>query len=199
MCGAGLPGFGKTYYVKHGLRSDRSLVIDPHAALDRFRDDGKREPWDGELVLWSELLEHRFDILRAGTGRVVIDPQCMDEVRLGHRVETILDLVWKAGGDWDIVLEEAGLYSRRCVNMLNLLATGGGHNGIRLILLVQSVGRIHIDARRNFSAMALWPQAENEDYVDLRWKVGLTGVKTLTSMRPRDPPVTWVTGQVPKD
>lgn len=195
----GLPGFGKTHFLKHGLRSDRSLIVDPHASLDRHRRDPKREPWDGELVLWSELIEHRFDILQAGTGRVVIDPQSHDDLLTGRRVATLLDLVWRAGGDWDVVLEEAGVYSRQCISMINLLATGGGHNGIRLFLIAQSLGRITIDARRNFSALALWPQSDPEDLLELRKKVGLTGVRTLTTMVPHDPPVTWVAGQVPKD
>lgn len=196
---AGLPGFGKTYYLKHGLRSDRCLIVDPHATLDRERRDPQREPWDGELVTWSELLAHRFDVLKFGAGRVVIDPQSHDDLVTGSRVASILDLVWRAGGNWDVVLEEAGIYSRQCIAMINLLATGGGHNGIRLFLIAQSVGRITIDARRNISAMALWPQSEPKDYQELRWKVGLTGVKTLTTMVPHDPPVTWVAGQTPKD
>ena len=81
--------------------------------------------------------------------------------------------------------------------MVNLLATGGGHNGIRLILIAQSLGRITIDARRNASHLALWPQSDPEDYRELKAKIGSQGVLSLQRMQPRSPPVTWRQGQIP--
>jgi hypothetical protein len=198
---AGLPGYGKTHYVQAGLGERRAVIIDPHATLDRQNHGAHRATWEGELTTYDELLAHDFDLLRAFTGRLVIDPGTQNPDVRGRRVSDLLDLLW-VDGHIDIVLEEAGLYSREAVPMINTLATGSGHNGVRLILISQSIGRITIDARRNFSRLALWPQSEPEDYRELRGKLGKAGVRELATMPeppPYRPPVTWRQGQVPED
>jgi hypothetical protein len=201
LIAAGLPGYGKTHYVQEGLGERRVLIIDPHAVLDRSHaGEGKREPWQGELALArDEILARTMkSTIFAFTGRLVVDPQSVDEQTAGRRVKYILDCFWKSSGG-DLVLEEAGLYSRAAISMINVLSTGSGHNNIRVILLTQSIGRITIDARRNVSYLALWPQADPNDYRELRGKIGKAGVRTLATMPeppPYSPPVTWRQGQV---
>lgn len=199
LIAAGLPGYGKTHFVQNGIAA-RAIIIDPHAILDRSHGSaGKRSAWKGELYGYvSDLRPHRFDIIRAFDGRIVIDPESIDPNVVAERVSHLLEMIW-AGGCCDVVLEEAGLYSRGAISMVNHFSTGAGHNFVRLFLIAQSLGRITIDARRNASHLALWPQSDPTDYRELRSKIGDDGIARLASLKPRDPPVTWKQGQVPME
>lgn len=183
--------------MQAGLEGTRTLIIDPHAALDRSAGAGARSSWDGELCEYEEeLRKHDLDVVAAFDGWLVVDPQSLDQAVIGRRVSRILRMVWALRQPCTVVLEEAGLYSRYCIEVVNLLATSSGHNRLRLVLIAQSLGRITIDARRNASHLVLWSQSDPQDYAELRAKLGKVGIAKLSAMRPGDPPVTWRQGEV---
>ena len=196
---SGISGFGKTHWLKRGLASSRHLfVIDTTAAHDARRESRgalSRERWD-QCDLWTYAqLRDNPDPLLASPCKVVIDPDTFDENRAGDRVGRIMEWLW-AIGDGDVVLEECGDYSRWCISMIHRLATKGGHNGLRLFLLCQNYRRITIEATSNVQRLVLFPQAEEQDMVELARKIGKTRAQRLRSMKQFDPPVLWQQGQL---
>ncbi len=197
LAACGLSGFGKTTIVQRGLAgSPRLVVFDPYSSLDRRRaaaGQARRRTWQGDAWTYEELVEARCAPLRASRCRVVLDPHTLDEAELGRRVSRALDWCW-AAGDVDVVLEEGGLYSRLAVPLINRLSTGGGHAGIRLILIAQGWGRICKDARRNVTRALLFAQEDEGDLALLAPKIGRVVAASLATFKKGNPPVLWKQG-----
>jgi hypothetical protein len=196
---AGLTGYGKTHWLRRGLDSSRRLVvIDPLATLDRERaaaGKNERAHWD-DCDLWDyEALRDCPDPILTHELRIVVDPRSYVESVVGRRVSRILEFCW-AIGDLDIVLEEAGQYSRWAVSLIHRCMSAGGHRGLRMFLIAQSLGRITIDARRNARRIMLFPQADHSDMAMVRKVVGDTKAQELRRMKLYDPPVLWEQGQL---
>jgi len=194
----GITGYGKTYGLQAGLASSRRVfVFDPYSAIDRRRGGGTRCAWEGEHFTHDALLEQP-GLLRRERFRMVYDPDSLDEARLGARASAMLEILW-ALGDVDVVLEEAGLFSRFAVPLINRIATGGAHAGLRFFLVAQSFSRLAIDARRNVARLVLFAQGEQADYDLLRGKLGKLAARNLAGLQVGDAPVLWKYGDVPKE
>lgn len=198
LIACGITGYGKTTTIQAGLAgSRRLLVVDPYASLDRRRDaigKGRRRTWQGDLWTHDELLANP-DPIRVEPMRIIYDPGTLDTVKMGNRIAALLELLWE-DGDVDVVLEEAGLYSRSIIKMVNQLCTGAGHSGLRLFVIVQGYSRITLDARRNPSRLLLFAQVDDSDYGELQPKIGAHGVERLRMMQPGEAPLLWKIGQL---
>jgi hypothetical protein len=199
LVAAGVTGYGKTYWMKRGLSSSRHLVVlDPVATLDRDRHaQGKktRERWD-DCDLWTyEQLRDNPEPLLASPCRIVCDPMTYNEDLSGERISRVMEWLW-AIGDVDIVLEEAGQYSRWAVPLINRCMTAGAHRGLRLFLIAQSIGRITIDARRNVQRYMLFPQMDEADMTEVGKKLGQNKAQQLRAMKRFDLPVMWQQGDL---
>jgi hypothetical protein len=198
LIASGLTGFGKTHWLKLGLESSRHLaIIDTMATVDRQRHaqgDFTREGWDGDLYTYAELMESHEPLL-ATPARLVLDPSTYDPNEAGRRVAVMLELLWSIG-DFDVVLEEAGGYSRWAVPLIHRLTSAGAHRGLRVFMLTQSLGRITIDARRNAQRLMLFPQADEQDMTELRRKLGKARDLQLRAIQQFDPPLLWKQGDL---
>lgn len=192
----GVPGAGKTTAAQEARPMwGRSLVFDPGAERDRLEwNRGKRErtPWAGGLVTVDDLLEF---------------PQLLDDVPLslvvssgewsargiGGDFATLIRLAWLTG-DVVIVGEECGSYSRECVEAIHRVATRGGHAGIALVLIAQSIGRIHADGRREIDLVVAGAQGEPNDLDDLRGRCGASFVEKVKASKRGDPLHIWRLG-----
>lgn len=197
LIACGITGYGKTTTVQAALAdSSRVVVVDPYSGLDRRRDaagTGRRRTWQGDLWTHDQLIANP-DPLRVQPMRVIYDPGTLTSYRMGPRIAGLLEMLWE-DGDVDIVLEEAGLYSRSIIEMVNRLCTGAGHSGCRLFCIVQGYSRITLDARRNPTRILAFAQVDATDYDELRPKVGAGGVARLQALQPGDAPVLWRLGQ----
>jgi hypothetical protein len=198
LIAAGLSGYGKTFWLKRGLEGSRHLVIiDPYAKIDRdARAAGEqiREGWDGHLVTYEELRDNPGPLLESPC-RLVVDPDTHDPELCGERIARVLAWIWEVGKT-DVLLEEAGNYSRWATTMIHRVATGGGHRKLRLFVSVQSLGRLSIDARRNVQRLLLFPQADESDMAELKRKIGPSREAALRRLKRFDPPVLWEQGQL---
>lgn len=169
----------------------RRVVFDPYADRDRknARNAGTRghvHPWPGMLVTVPDLLDHpRLLWTEAERGGLVVAPTNLEPEAVGKDFAALARLAWEVG-DVDLLAEEAGLYSRHAVSMVMRLASGGGHAGVRLVLVSQSFTRLQADARRHVSAVLAFPTGAAADFDELRGLCGDGFVSDLRSLRKGD-------------
>jgi hypothetical protein len=174
----------------------RRLVYEPHAARDRIESRRGRllYPWPGRLVSVSALLRCP-ELLDREPLRLVVAPDPCDgsERALGAQFAAVARAAWHTGGI-TIVAEEAALYARHTLGLANLIATGGGHAGMRLLVISQSWTRIPIDVRRCVSHVVAFAQSEPADVSELRKKCGPGFARGVARLALGAPPLTWRLG-----
>lgn len=203
LASTGVPRSGKSRTVKLADQLGafpRRLVFEPYAARDRIESARGNQlyPWAGEVVAFPELVRNpRRYLCRAAPLRLVIDPACdpFDARELGRRFTSCAKLAFYAGGV-DLIAEEAALYAREATPAMLLVATGGGHARMRLVVISQRFGRIHIDARGCITRIVAFAQSEAADLDALRTKCGPAWTAKVARLdREAGTPVTWRIGQ----
>lgn len=196
----GLPRCGKSTLVQ---RADldgafpRRVVFDPYNRRDRIEATrGKPvSPWNGRVLSSADLCRNPDVLDRDPLALVVCDSHDLSSRWQGQAFSRVARLLWATGGV-DLICEEAGLYSRHAVELGNQLATGGGHVGMRLICVVQSLSRLHIDFRRSISAVISFAQTEADDLKALAGRCGKRFAAQVAALPPRGaPPLLWTQGQ----
>lgn len=193
----GAPRTGKSKWVREAAAAgvfERLVIFDPYNRRDRQeRRRGRVDifPWEGELVELEQLILEP-ELLDRCPLRLVVQPTSLDPEQLGKDFATLANLVWSTGGI-DLIAEEAGLYSRWAVNLLMQLASGGGHVGMRLVLICQSFGRLAKDARRHASSILTFAVGEESDLKSLRQK-SKAFAQAVQELQPGDPPLCWQLG-----
>lgn len=193
----GAPGTGKTRAVQHADRHGafrRRVVFDPYALTDRREASRGRlvTPWPGVLVTPRGLLECP-EVLDREPLAVVVAPETDEPAQLGRDFQAVCRLAWSTG-DVDVIAEEAGLYGREAARMVQRLASGGRHVGVRLVLLSQSVTRLPIEARRYLSHVVAFAQGEPADVANLRQRCGRKFAARVQALRVGGPPEFWRLG-----
>lgn len=199
----GPPRWGKTRVVQQAQRESwpASLIVDPNAGLDRAQGARhKRTPWPGPCGTALDLLRER-QRLAARTFHLVITGRSRDKVQLARDVERVINLVWltrKAGRGPQhlvVVLEESGQYSRLAHEAILDVASSGGHIGVSLVCIVQSLFRLAKDARRHVQlVIAAGPQSEDDDKRSLQRRCGRRFAEAVEALTPTDAPLWWRLG-----
>lgn len=195
----GAPRTGKSRLVKELDAAGawpRRIVFEPHGMRDRLEAQRGRKlyPWPGRLVTVRALLE-RPELLDVEPLRLVVVPETAtgDEAACGRDFAAVARLAWHTG-DLTIVAEEAALYARHTLGLANLLATGGGHAGMRLLAISQSWTRLPIDVRRCVSHVVAFAQSEPADVAELRKKCGQGFARNVARLELGSRPLTWRLG-----
>jgi hypothetical protein len=202
LASTGLPRTGKSRTVKAADASGafgRRVVFEPYAARDRLESAAGHElyPWAGQVVAYPELVRNPRRYLCGSRCRLVVDPGCdaFDARELGRRFTSLAKLCFAVGGI-DLVAEEAALYGREATPAMLLVATGGGHARMRLVVISQRFGRIHIDARGCITRVVAFAQSEAADLDALRVKCGRPWADRVARLDPHcGTPVLWKAGQ----
>lgn len=208
----GLPGSGKTTTVEEALDAapwgQRAGLFDPYAIRDRRNWDAghrERKPWwlgakDVSLFTLDELLRRPALLDRARCRVIVAGTNgTLDEARLGRDFSTLAGLLWHTG-NFALLGEECGLYSRHAAAAINRVATGGAHAGMRLVLLCQTLRRIQIDAREGITRLVVGAQGSPKDLKALEERCGRHFAEQVKSLRqpengrPVDAPIAWKLG-----
>lgn len=193
----GAPRTGKSRLAKEIDASGawrRRVVFEPHGARDRLEASRGRElyPWAGTLLGVRDLLEVP-EALDVDPLALVVVPEPGDGVELGADFAAVARLVWHTG-DLALVAEEAALYGRHAVELVNLIATGGGHAGLRFVGISQSWTRLPIDFRRCVSHVVAWAQSEPADVIELSKKCGRRFGARVARLGLGDRPLCWRLG-----
>jgi hypothetical protein len=198
---SGLPRTGKSNQVKAADASGafpRRLVFDPYYRRDVIEARSRPDitPWHGQAVSPAELLMRR-ELLCWSPLDLVVAPEHLETEKLAADFTAVAELAWHAGGI-DVICEEAALYTRQAADLVMRFASGGGHVNARLVLITQSIGRLHIDARKNLSHVITFAQGSPEDLLALRCGTEFADrVRKLRAPapgRPNDPPELWRLG-----
>ena len=203
----GVPGTGKTATVEAASKHwPRVVVFDPYAARDRQRvasGKARRVAWSGELVDVLDLLADptRLD---ASKMRLIVAGSDLSPKALGADFSALAELCWSTG-DLVLVGEEAGLYSRAAVPIIHRIASGGAHAGLSLVLVSQSLTRLHVDARRGITLLTCGEQGEAGDVEALRDRCGRSFAERVRALRGPEPgippsaPLVWRLGEGVKE
>jgi hypothetical protein len=202
----GAPGTGKTRAVQVADACGafrRRIVFDPYGFRDRLEHKrGKHDlhPWPGEigtapdLVAMVEETEPGRSIIDRDPLRLVVSSRDLRPEKLGKAFAAVADLAWNTG-DVDLICEEAGLYSRQATDLIMRCASGGRHAGMRLLFIVQSLGRLQKDGRRHLTHGVFHACAEPDDLTDVRARCGPDFAAALSRLTPGESPLTWQLGQ----
>lgn len=191
----GAPGTGKSRTARAAAEAwPRRVVYEPHGERDRIEARrGKRlYPWRGDLVRLHDLLRDPA-VLDRSPLRAVVVPGTLDPAASGAGFAALCRLAWHTG-DLSIVAEEAALYARHAVEAANLIATGGRHAGVRLVMISQRWGRIPIDVRGCVSHLVVYALSEASDVQDLAAKCGRVFAQRARALAAGDAPLTWRQG-----
>lgn len=193
----GPPRTGKSRLIKAADAAGawpRRLVFEPHGMRDRIESARGRElyPWPGQIVTTGALLAAPV-LLDREPLRLVVTPEGRTEKARGEDFEAIGNLAWTTGGI-TLIGEEFAIYARRAIEVANLIATGGGHAGMRLIVISQSWGRIPVDVRRCVSHLVAFGATDAGDLEALRQTLGKRRTAAVASLKKGDPPVLWRRG-----
>lgn len=193
----GAPRTGKSRLAKAADAAGawrRRVVFEPHGLRDRIEETRGRRlyPWRGRLVTVGALLESPY-LLDSDPLRLVVVPEGRSEAERGRDFEAIGSLAWATGGI-TVVAEEAAIYARRAIEVATLIATGGGHAGMRLVVISQSWGRIPVDVRRCVSHLVAFAVSEAGDLRELKPKIGARRTAAVASLHAGDPPILWRQG-----
>lgn len=173
----------------------RRIVFEPHGRRDRLEAArGKPlHPWPGRLVSVGDVLRSPGILDSDPLDLVVVPDGARDEEERGRMFAAVARACWHTG-DVTVVAEEAAIYARHAVELMNLIATGGGHAGLRLVLISQSFTRIPIDARRNVSHVVAFAQGETADLDALRKRCGRGFAAGVARLGLGARPLTWRVG-----
>lgn len=208
--GVGVPNSGKTTVVQEALDhapwGTRAVVFDPYALVDRAkwnRGDHRKRPWWPRcpVLTIDELLRNPGELDRRQVRLVVTGTRgSIDKKQLGADFATLCELL-QLTHDVALVGEEAGLYSRQAADWINIVATGGAHFGMRLVLLAQRMGRIEIDAREMVTTVIAGAQGGPKELQELASRCGDDFAEQVRSLRPPTPdgrpgdaPIAWRLG-----
>lgn len=190
----GAPGTGKSRTAKAAAEAwPRRVVYEPHGERDRVEAARGKElfPWRGDLVRLPDLLRAP-SVLDRDPLRLVIVPGTLDAERSGRGFAALCRLAWHTG-EIAIVAEEAALYARHAVAEATLIATGGRHAGVRLVMVAQRWGRIPIDVRECVSHLVAYAGA-GADLKELAAKCGAAFAQGVRALKRGDGPQTWRQG-----
>ena len=193
----GPPRTGKSRLAKAAADAGcwpRRLIFEPHGLRDRIEATRGRQlyPWRGVLVTVGQLLATPA-MLDRDPLRLVVVPEARGEEARGRDFAAVGDLAWSTGG-LTVIGEEFAIYARRAVEVANLIATGGGHAGMRLVVISQSWGRIPVDVRRCVSHLACFGASDAGDIKALRQTIGKRRTAAVAALQVGDPPILWRQG-----
>lgn len=173
----------------------RRLVFEPHGRRDRLEAArGKPlHPWPGRLVSAGDVVRTPGLLDWDPLSLVVVPDGAADEEERGRMFAAVARAAWHTG-DLTVIAEEAAIYARHAIELMNLIATGGGHAGIRLVLISQSFTRIPIDARRCVSHVVAFAQGESADLDALRKRCGAGFAAQVARLALGARPITWRVG-----
>lgn len=172
----------------------RRVVFEPYGVRDRVEASRGRRlyPWPGRVVTVRQLVADP-SILDFDPLSLVVVPDMGRGADLGRAFETVADLAWSTGGI-TVIGEEAALYARNALELCNRLATGGGHTGMRLVMIAQRWGRVPIDVRGCVSHLVAFAQAEDADVDALRKRCGRRFADEVQRLGVGARPLTWRLG-----
>jgi hypothetical protein len=195
----GLPRSGKSRLLKDADAAGvfpRRAIYDPYATRDRVchaRGLSPSPPWEGYWIAVEDLVTvpATLDAQR----RLVVYPRDWTATaRVAWGFRQLAELLW-ATGQYDLVGEEAGLWSRWAVELLNRVVSGGGHALLRCWLVAQEWGRIYADARDCANAAIFFSPCGGRYRREIAQKCGPETVDRLDEITPGGPPVCWRAGE----
>jgi hypothetical protein len=194
----GAPQTGKSRLAKDADAAGvwpRRLVYEPHGRRDRLEVARGRKlwPWRGRLVSVADVLRNPAILDVDPLALVAVPDGARDEAARGKLFSAIGELVWETGGI-TLIAEEAAIYARHALEVANLLATGGAHADVRLVLISQSWTRIPLDVRRCVSHVVAFTQSEPADVDELRKKCGKEFARRVAALNRGASPLLWALG-----
>lgn len=194
----GLPRYGKSVLLQQADvygAFPRRVVFDPYATRDRREATLGRpiSPWNGRLITLPQLRQ-RLELLDRNDVHLVVQPRSLKPDAAGAEFGKLAELLWHTGGV-DLLCEEAGLYSRHAVDLTMQLASGGGHAGMRLFLISQSVSRLHVDVRRHMTHLVAFAQSAAIDAGEISRQCGKDFAAAVQAQQKGTPPLVWAQGQ----
>jgi hypothetical protein len=179
----GLPRTGKSYVVRAADKAGafpRRVVFDPYfsIALAKRRRRESVELWPGTAVTPDQLLRNaaggaRGRWLDRADARITVAPSNLAPKSLARDFRDVAEVCWDTSGV-DLILEEAGLYLHHpeAYELLTRYASGAGHAGARVVLILQSLSRLPIQARRCLSAIVCFAVGEPLDLDEIARRCG---------------------------
>lgn len=193
----GAPRMGKT---TEAIAADelgvfpRRVVFDEYARRDRL-EASRGKPvtsWPGQIVSPQELFANP-KLLDQRPLSLVVAPREKDATAIAREFGQVGKQVWLTG-DMDLICEEAGRYGRFAAELMHKLSSGGGHAGMRLIVISQSLMRIQADVRKCISHLIAYPQGSSADLKAIRETFGGQVAEAVRALRKGDPPLLWRLG-----
>jgi hypothetical protein len=179
----GLPASGKSHAVRTAdsrLAFPRRVVFDPYfqIALAQAKRRKGATLWPGSAVTPLQLLRNASGGVRGrwldrADCRLTVAPTSLRPIDLARDFRDVAEVCWETSGV-DLILEEAGLYLHHpeAYDLLTRYSSGAQHAGARVILVLQSLSRLPIQARRCLTALVCFAVGEPRDIDEIRKRCG---------------------------
>lgn len=205
----GLPRSGKSHAVRAADKArafPRRVVFDPYfqIALAKRRRRETVDLWPGDAVTPEQLLRNaaggaRGRWLDRADARLTVAPRSLVPRELARDFRDVAEVCWDTAGV-DLVLEEAGLYLHHpeAYELLTRYSSGAQHAGARVVLVLQSLSRLPIQARRCLNALVCFAVGEPRDLDEIARRCGSDFVELARSFTVGDHrSFCWLQGQHP--